>query len=635
MYIYLHKNTHFNKMISHLQYNTPSSKKLNAHYSKLLYLLKKNKISHNVEEKCIVLIFNLERSNAKIMIYYDEYKPEYIVSETDNVEIMRMCENINMNIDKYDYIEDIALKFIQDINETIVNTDLDPIHKKKDYALFAKILDDKKNKYIASNTINPKEQIPKYSKAFAKSNLFSTRICIEMFGDQLLKLYSDDRFNVSVENFPNVQIYMGNFYHINKNTNIKKNIKKMSEDLFVTIDMSLDLEYYNSAPKINLSSNKVLKDNILQIICRLKPFTDINSWSIKYSIYDSVVNIHNMINTFGKVEREQISELDGILNELEYLVRVQKINISDAKLLEIFDKDFGKDLNKNIAKTPDDKSNKEKIFWKEGTRYGHNGSSKWDIDEYVANLSNKKNNTDNKFNAFLNYLSDSHNNFSLLETSVIERVVNVIITYIKNESDNISIILPILDIVSKNIGVLMNIENTKKLIGTLKNLTEEHEIIHEFFSRDVVGKILEKNNKAIMLNPFEEIFSKYTWIMHSNTFNSFNTFASSKYPKLKNIKPEQLTRIKKEFNIIKKSITICENASMFFCVEKNDLNKMRFIISGPMGTPYENGLYIFDMVLSNEFPQTPPLVHFSNNGGKRFNPNLYDCGKVCLSLLGT
>ena len=74
---------------------------------------------------------------------------------------------------------------------------------------------------------------------------------------------------------------------------------------------------------------------------------------------------------------------------------------------------------------------------------------------------------------------------------------------------------------------------------------------------------------------------------------------------------------------------------MFFCVEKNDLNKMRFIISGPMGTPYENGLYIFDMVLSNEFPQTPPLVHFSNNGGKRFNPNLYDCGKVCLSLLGT
>ncbi len=28
-------------------------------------------------------------------------------------------------------------------------------------------------------------------------------------------------------------------------------------------------------------------------------------------------------------------------------------------------------------------------------------------------------------------------------------------------------------------------------------------------------------------------------------------------------------------------------------------------------------------------------MHFLNHGGIRFNPNLYDCGKVCLSLLGT
>ena len=62
---------------------------------------------------------------------------------------------------------------------------------------------------------------------------------------------------------------------------------------------------------------------------------------------------------------------------------------------------------------------------------------------------------------------------------------------------------------------------------------------------------------------------------------------------------------------------------------------MKFIITGPTGTPYEQGLYIFDMTLSNEFPSKPPLVHFSNHGGQRFNPNLYNCGKVCLSLLGT
>ena len=62
---------------------------------------------------------------------------------------------------------------------------------------------------------------------------------------------------------------------------------------------------------------------------------------------------------------------------------------------------------------------------------------------------------------------------------------------------------------------------------------------------------------------------------------------------------------------------------------------MRFIITGPVDTPYDQGLYIFDMTLNDNFPLKPPLVHFSNNGGVRFNPNLYAKGKICLSLLGT
>ena len=41
------------------------------------------------------------------------------------------------------------------------------------------------------------------------------------------------------------------------------------------------------------------------------------------------------------------------------------------------------------------------------------------------------------------------------------------------------------------------------------------------------------------------------------------------------------------------------------------------------------------MTINNKFPSSPPLVHFSNNGGVRFNPNLYNSRKVCLSLLGT
>jgi baculoviral IAP repeat-containing protein 6 len=43
------------------------------------------------------------------------------------------------------------------------------------------------------------------------------------------------------------------------------------------------------------------------------------------------------------------------------------------------------------------------------------------------------------------------------------------------------------------------------------------------------------------------------------------------------------------------------------------------------------------MYLKSDFPYTPPHVEIITTGGGkfRFNPNLYDNGKVCLSLLGT
>lgn len=64
---------------------------------------------------------------------------------------------------------------------------------------------------------------------------------------------------------------------------------------------------------------------------------------------------------------------------------------------------------------------------------------------------------------------------------------------------------------------------------------------------------------------------------------------------------------------------------------------MKVIIIGPQDTPYENGLFEFDLLCDNDFPTKPPQMQLrtTGNGSVRFNPNLYNCGKVCLSLLGT
>ena len=61
---------------------------------------------------------------------------------------------------------------------------------------------------------------------------------------------------------------------------------------------------------------------------------------------------------------------------------------------------------------------------------------------------------------------------------------------------------------------------------------------------------------------------------------------------------------------------------------------LRVLIVGPPGTPYHDAVFVFDLQLPADFPQQPPAVHYLSHG-ERINPNLYENGKVCLSLLGT
>jgi hypothetical protein len=59
------------------------------------------------------------------------------------------------------------------------------------------------------------------------------------------------------------------------------------------------------------------------------------------------------------------------------------------------------------------------------------------------------------------------------------------------------------------------------------------------------------------------------------------------------------------------------------------IDVMKFLIIGPMGTPYENGIFEFDLFCPANYPNEPPKVDFKTTGGGRahFNPNLYQCGK--------
>ena len=64
---------------------------------------------------------------------------------------------------------------------------------------------------------------------------------------------------------------------------------------------------------------------------------------------------------------------------------------------------------------------------------------------------------------------------------------------------------------------------------------------------------------------------------------------------------------------------------------------LQVLITGPSDTPYANGCFLFDVYFPPEYPGSPMLVNLctTGHGSVRFNPNLYNDGKVCLSVLNT
>ena len=99
----------------------------------------------------------------------------------------------------------------------------------------------------------------------------------------------------------------------------------------------------------------------------------------------------------------------------------------------------------------------------------------------------------------------------------------------------------------------------------------------------------------------------------------------------------RIKRLAQEHASLPNSLPLSFSSSIFVRSDTSRMDMVKFLITGPANTPYENGCFIFDVYFPPEYPNEPPQVNFQTTGGRtiRFNPNLYPCGKVCLSLLNT
>ena len=94
-----------------------------------------------------------------------------------------------------------------------------------------------------------------------------------------------------------------------------------------------------------------------------------------------------------------------------------------------------------------------------------------------------------------------------------------------------------------------------------------------------------------------------------------------------------MRRIMKEHKIMQSSLP----DGIYVRTWESRLDLLRVLIVGPFDTPYEFAPFVVDLHFGLAFPTSSPDAYFHSwtNGLGRINPNLYEDGKICLSLLGT
>ncbi|KAL8131344.1 hypothetical protein AgCh_007320 [Apium graveolens] len=166
-----------------------------------------------------------------------------------------------------------------------------------------------------------------------------------------------------------------------------------------------------------------------------------------------------------------------------------------------------------------------------------------------------------------------------------------------------------------------------------KDVGSSSSTLHVGSSSDVKKEGVEEHEDAMKdeAEKEDDVMKNYECFKRFDTVNDFVDHHYSAFGFKGQQPPKAWTKkIHDEWKMLENALP----ETIYVRVYETRMDLLRAIIIGPAGTPYHDGLFVFDVLFPPTYPDIPPMVYYYS-GGLRLNPNLYDCGKVCLSLLNT
>jgi ubiquitin-protein ligase len=608
---------------------------------------KNNNITFDVEINSDILYFSLKIPNQSInLCKYFVLEPT--ITNNNNIIYQIICDYINNLATKINYnnIQSALTKILNEINDKCYNIendeddeDIEDIWKDEDECDKKINIKSLNNLKIIETSLNIIKDEHNSSDIKHIINNFSDKNRIQMLLNEI------EEINNKYDNII-IRPIDDNIFKLNiKLNNFSKN------KFEITMNMELDVKLYPYYPP-KISFNTIFDNNLSYNIIQLDYFK-VHNWNVTNRLEHTIISIWKIIDKYGlisncsKISDNNLIELLELLNNLSNITDVKPLNYNNIDIkIDYMKLDTNNKIN-NI----------------ENIGYGSNNRSTFDIKNYINSVELKNKmiydclfDINNKLIKFK--LKDRTSSRCLDVIYVVNFVLPIIASFMQNiqllELNNYNklytelfkLIRFMIDFDNTIIDYEFNKTNLKHIFKSCNDVLNTYKSVNNSLTdiEQLLNNLLDTYKSLYNYNMGDEqknmsITEEYIEFIKKNNFKLLEKFNKPLYVPSDYTTSEckNINRIAREMTLLKTSLPINWSSSIFVKFNKQNMSLIKVGIIGPNDTPYENGFYEFHIKLSEGYPDRNPSCHFQTTGGGRvrFNPNLYDSGKVCLSLLGT
>lgn len=581
----------------------------------------------------------------------------YVIFDSLDLTLEKVLDTIKKFLSKSNLIDDSDDEVLEDtFNVGLSNTNNESFLKKKNW---------QEKDYQLRKDLKGVDyfNIP-------KNLIYSPDIIFGIVSNELIKLQdlNQKKFTVNVidDNIYDIQILLS----FDNGSKLGKQLQELKSKFnydYLELRLKLNMNLYPFfPPSLELMKPKINNDTLYGIMDL--EFLKLENWNPTNNIEFVIDALYNIFEKYAIIEIDcPLNGLETAYLPLEYsLIKLSTKYKLNAQTTSEIDVEYTKLSNSTIEEKKTD-ANK---YWKGGVGYGHNNRKEWDINAYIRDQER----IDKEISSEIQEIAEQIESFdessyktkleeivqpSCLFTLVRNRMRGTTLMEIDKNNNIYSSLINVISIITnknlwKNDDIFVQIAESintisvecqavvdmaKKTSANIDPLYDKiiqtnlvlqgicsslKQVVHEEKSLDLEGTYMKA------LQPFQ--FGSMDIIGDSSVEYKFRDKSN-----LANYGHKTIMRIVKEMSTLSSSLPLSLSSTVFLKTDANNVNSIKFMIMGPVDTPYESGCFEFDAHFTSEYPNSPPKVLLLTTGGGsvRFNPNLYNCGKVCLSLLGT